>query len=849
MADQIKRLNYFKHQFLRASDFIDEQKYHTDMRRRHNRMLHTWGIAGSGLKVTFAQGATAVSVSPGMAVDSQGREIVLTEDRPVELSGFPAGAALYVTIAYAEKQTDPTNETGAEGNTRWTEAPLLQASPTKPGDVGTNVVLARVTRNALLVNGVDESERRAAGVEAGDLTVRTLTLSRPTVDAGAWPRLTCSGANQSALENGSLRIDANREVLFADGGQLRSLDNSHRIVFNRANNRLELHEFGDIAFHTGGAAPAERMRVSAGGNVGIGVGGAPEAQLHLSGGQWDVTNTEGDFKIGNAATRLKIGVALAGGGAGDVRLRAQGGTNRLMLGSGTADTLTVTGGRVGIGTITPGTKLEINDGDLLLKAAADDPGDIIFQSANGAQKARIYSNPSPGAGGLMLAVGDNTARLAIGADGNVGVGIQNPAVPLHVLSGDPCVRLESTGDRTVIQMFRKGTGLWDFGVGRSATNTDFWFGDFSAYRLIIEKGTGNVGIGANVDPKRTLHVEGGEVHSGGPLGGFSFASRDNNGPFVETGAGGTRWVWFAAGGVARLWCGNDKLTVKTNGDVTTPGAFYAGNSDIYFTETAHNHTGIGNALGFAAIENAANFNALMILGRNVLSVGTKRVVKLWDFLEVNGDLTVTGTLRAPSKVGFVVDDFINRHGAALEQGDVVVIGENQSSLFYGLKGNLPIPEVDLAQEAYDTRVCGIVDELTVQYQTTSPTPEAAPEEAADDGKAARKSKKKEARKDAPPTRTTGPEQSFTPEEIESLDSTKVGPGQFGTMVTHGSYAYCKVDADIAPINVGDVLTTSPTKGHAQKVLDPSKAAGAVIGKALGSLKKGKGKIPVIVTLQ
>ncbi len=68
------------------------------------------------------------------------------------------------------------------------------------------------------------------------------------------------------------------------------------------------------------------------------------------------------------------------------------------------------------------------------------------------------------------------------------------------------------------------------------------------------------------------------------------------------------------------------------------------------------------------------------------------------------------------------------------------------------------------------------------------------------------------------------------------------------MVTLGAYAYCKVDADIAAIRVGDLLTTSPTKGHAQKVLEPDKAVGALIGKALGSLKKGKGKIPILVLL-
>ena len=61
--------------------------------------------------------------------------------------------------------------------------------------------------------------------------------------------------------------------------------------------------------------------------------------------------------------------------------------------------------------------------------------------------------------------------------------------------------------------------------------------------------------------------------------------------------------------------------------------------------------------------------------------------------------------------------------------------------------------------------------------------------------------------------------SFTLEERVQLNRTQVQPGQIGGMVTLGAYAYCKVDADIAPIEVGDLLTTSPTKGHAQKVVE------------------------------
>jgi hypothetical protein len=61
--------------------------------------------------------------------------------------------------------------------------------------------------------------------------------------------------------------------------------------------------------------------------------------------------------------------------------------------------------------------------------------------------------------------------------------------------------------------------------------------------------------------------------------------------------------------------------------------------------------------------------------------------------------------------------------------------------------------------------------------------------------------------------------------------------------------YCKVDAQYAPINLGDLLTTSPTPGHAMKAQDSSKASGAILGKALRPLAQGQDLIPVLVTLQ
>ena len=62
-------------------------------------------------------------------------------------------------------------------------------------------------------------------------------------------------------------------------------------------------------------------------------------------------------------------------------------------------------------------------------------------------------------------------------------------------------------------------------------------------------------------------------------------------------------------------------------------------------------------------------------------------------------------------------------------------------------------------------------------------------------------------------------------------------------------AYCKGDAQFGAVEVGDLLTTSPTPGHAMKTSDPFKAFGAVIGKALRPLNDGQGLIPILIALQ
>lgn len=70
-----------------------------------------------------------------------------------------------------------------------------------------------------------------------------------------------------------------------------------------------------------------------------------------------------------------------------------------------------------------------------------------------------------------------------------------------------------------------------------------------------------------------------------------------------------------------------------------------------------------------------------------------------------------------------------------------------------------------------------------------------------------------------------------------------------TPVALSGKVYCKIDADYCSVDVGDLLTTSATVGHAMKATDCLKAFGAVIGKALDRLHGGCGLVPILVSLQ
>lgn len=168
----LKRLNYFNHQFLAEQDFKDEQAYHLDMRRRHNRFLHTWGVA-DGLEVEKIT-EREILVTQGLAIDRDGREIVLDQAVRREVRHLGVDSDGYVTVGYREsfEEADHHGGAGLDAYTRVTESAELRVERQSPPDDGSVVLLARMTLDSDgRIATLDTSVRKRAGAVLADALV------------------------------------------------------------------------------------------------------------------------------------------------------------------------------------------------------------------------------------------------------------------------------------------------------------------------------------------------------------------------------------------------------------------------------------------------------------------------------------------------------------------------------------------------------------------------------------------------------------------------------------------------------------------------------------------------------
>lgn len=181
----------------------------------------------------------------------------------------------------------------------------------------------------------------------------------------------------------------------------------------------------------------------ASGKVGIG-NTNPATVLDVTGANnWDLTGSEGDFRIGNPSYRIKFGVALGGGGAGSstiMQYGQSGGYNVLNLGSQGNIILQLNGttARAGIGTDLPQGKMEIRSNvagepQLLLNQSGSADFSRLRLTNNGTARywdiaGFIGSSASADRLNFFSSSGSNV--ISITGDAKVGINNTNPNAPL-----------------------------------------------------------------------------------------------------------------------------------------------------------------------------------------------------------------------------------------------------------------------------------------------------------------------------------------------------------------------------------------------------------------------------------
>lgn len=186
----LERLNYYNGRRLDAADLRLEQEYHIRVRRWLNKALVGSGIA-MGLEVRTEPGTTRVVISPGVAIDHEGREIILLDERRCEVIGRGSardGEVLgnYLTIAYRER-TDAEEQGGCTptygerlawgGPARIVAEPELAWTDALPHERSGRIVLAQVELNAncTAVRRVHDEVRRYVG-PASEAKVRQYAI-------------------------------------------------------------------------------------------------------------------------------------------------------------------------------------------------------------------------------------------------------------------------------------------------------------------------------------------------------------------------------------------------------------------------------------------------------------------------------------------------------------------------------------------------------------------------------------------------------------------------------------------------------------------------------------------------
>lgn len=349
----LKRTRYFDQEFLRAADFTGEQDYHVRSRRRLSRLFFLAGVA-DGLEVVNGSDATGVTVRSGVAVDAQGREIVLPSDAALDMAASTPGTVAWVTIAYQEQATDPSAAPGQGAEmTRMTESSQPNLQPASPADPSVQIPLARLTRTVSGV-AIDLRPRRyvepriRGGLSVGsdqNVVIRRGLFAAGTTDGAPTTLDTVVGGMSFAgygVQHGMLSFRAGR------GFEL--VDRSQEVSPPPLQYARDSRTYADLA-----------------------VGGLRANDLYLSGNRDWASLSVNCHHLGGAWTfpnpsvpAVTVEMDAAGGeGRFDVWSTTKGNTQgfvqRLRIAGESGNVLLChNGGRLGVGTGSPSALLDVN---------------------------------------------------------------------------------------------------------------------------------------------------------------------------------------------------------------------------------------------------------------------------------------------------------------------------------------------------------------------------------------------------------------------------------------------------------------------------------------------------------
>jgi len=294
-------------------------------------------------------------------------------------------------------------------------------------------------------------------------------------------------------------------------------------------------------------------------------------------------------------------------------------------------------GTVGIGTTNPLSTLTVGGPNASLRIASGNDNGYVFENDNADNfKLKLrYKNPTNVYSELMTFDYSN---------GGVGIGTAPGEYRFNVSANSIKLGLEQSGGGQLIfthnandnmiymEAFSSNgqdsaAALWLTGKNARPVPKLYMLSDYidisaKFIKLGLEAGGGGQLCLLNNANDNKIYIE-----------AFSSNGQGNAAELLLTGRFGQP--------VPELSLVSDKINLR--------GQVFACNSDIYFTNTEHNHSGIGNTAGFAAIENAKDYGALMILGRAGTDAGRK--VRLWDYLKVEGRLPTCLT-RRPSRTSW-----------------------------------------------------------------------------------------------------------------------------------------------------------------------------------------------------